>query len=63
MISKLPNNVRIIGGREGEGDMNYENAPNVHGRGRYRNLAENNQKINFIRKITSQTEEHKHNIR
>ena len=31
VISKLPKNVRIIGG-----DMRYDNTPNVHGRGRYR---------------------------
>jgi hypothetical protein len=32
VISKLPNNVRIIG----RGDMRYDNAPNVHGKGRYK---------------------------
>jgi hypothetical protein len=58
MISKSKSNIRIM-----EKYMRCDDVPNICGRGRYRNLAENMGKKTFIRKISSVTEKHKHNIR
>jgi hypothetical protein len=57
VISKSPNNVRII-----EEIMRCDDATNRHWRGRYKNFGKKYPKKSFILEIFSQTEEHKHNI-